>query len=489
MASISHAANGTRSIHFRDPSNKKMRAIRLGHVTQKEAESFKHRLERLIFSRTAGTAPEPDIAKWVAELDSRIAVLLAKWEFIAPRLDISSPNLISFVDDYIKSRTDTKPRTRLNHLQARGFLADYFPASKRLVDVTPLDAKQFRNKMVSDGHAENYIRTQCKNIKMFFGAAVEGRLISENPFKGIPCKVQSVPERMKFITADDIALILEQAPDIEWRLVITLARWGGLRIPSEIAELKWDHVNWGTNRMTIPQPKLSHIPGKGQRVIPIFPELYPILREAFENAPERAVYIVPRLRGDSKNLRTTFNKLVTRAGLNPWTRPFANLRSTRATELGEKFPLRTVAEWMGHDAQVSLNHYQQVREEYWERAINEPTAHPKEALRNALRVGAPESTIIQSGKTGSISHFVTIQDLAKSCEPVQKCTVPPRGLETIDANTDSIKGLCVPRETDVAQCAAPDSLDLDLIVSAWPKLPESVRLAIFELIRSAQSAE
>ena len=61
---------------------------------------------------------------------------------------------------------------------------------------------------------------------MCFCAVLEGRLIEENPFKGIPCKVQSVPEHMRFMTGSDI----------EWRLVISLARWGGLRIPSEIAE-------------------------------------------------------------------------------------------------------------------------------------------------------------------------------------------------------------------------------------------------------------
>ena len=113
--------------------------------------------------------------------------------------------------------------------------------------------------------------------------------------------MQSVPERMKFITGSDIELILGQAPDIEWRLVISLARWGGLRIPSEIAELKWDHVNWETNRITIPQPKLEHIHGKGQRVFPLFPELLPVLLDAGEMAPKGAGYIVPRLRGDSRN--------------------------------------------------------------------------------------------------------------------------------------------------------------------------------------------
>lgn len=151
-------------------------------------------------------------------------------------------------------------------------------------------------------------------------------------------------------------------------------------------------MHWETNRVTIPQPKLEHIVGKGQRIIPLFPELLPVLREAFEQAPEGAVYILPRLRGDSKNLRTTFNKLVTRAGLTPRTRPFANLRSTQATELAGVFPLKTVAEWMGHDASVSFNHYQQVLEADWDAAILQPTPAPKKAAHNP----AQYSTVLSS---------------------------------------------------------------------------------------------
>lgn len=485
MASVSTAANGTRSVHFRDPMTNTRRTIRLGHVTKKDADSFKTRLERLIFSKTAGTAADSDIAKWISELDSKIAAQLAKWNFISARLDIASPHLMDFVDDYIKSRTDTKPRTRLNHLQARGFMAEYFPKSKLLADVTPLDAKQFRNWMISAKHSENYVRTQCKNIKMFFGAAVEGRLITENPFKGIPCKVQSVPERMKFISAADIGLILDQAPDLEWRLVISLARWGGLRIPSEIAELRWDHVNWETNRITIPQPKLEHIPGKGQRVIPLFSELQSILIEASENAPEGAIYMLPRLRGDSKNLRTTFNKLVTRAGLTPWTRPFANLRSTRATELAETYPLKTVAEWMGHDTQVSLNHYQQVRVEHWEKAIGETVKKPSEALRKAMRPTSKKPTNNQSGVLAIKTQLGTVQHLAKGCETVPSCTVPPRGLEAFDVKAFPESSLRHFAEMDEAQCAARDFSDLETVVSAWSSLSEEVRSTILELVRNA----
>ena len=374
MASIStDTKTGLRTVEFNDPISKARRKIRLGKVTKRDAESFTTRLEKLLFAKTAGTAPESDVAGWVASLDSRIADLLAKWGYIQQRAEIATPALLDFVDGYIKSRTDTKNRTRLNHLQASGFLAAYLKLNPRIGDVTLLDAKQFRAWMVSAGHAENYIRTQCKNIKMFFGAAVDGRLIEENPFKGLPCKVQPVPERMRFISGSDIQLILKQATDIEWRVVISLARWGGLRIPSEIASLKITDINWETNRITIRQPKLEHIPGKSFRVIPLFPELVGVLREACETAPDGAVYILDRLRTDCRNLRTTFNKFVVRAGLTPWTKPFGNLRSTRATELGGIFPLKTVAEWMGHDAQVSLDHYQQVLEEHWEQAIKAAT--------------------------------------------------------------------------------------------------------------------
>ena len=193
---------------------------------------------------------------------------------------------------------------------------------------------------------------------------------------------------MKFISAADIDLVLAQAPDIEWRLVISLARWGGLRIPFEIAELRWEHVNWETNRITILVPKLEHIAGQGQRVIPPFPELMPVIRKAFETAAERAIHIVPHLGGDAKSLRATFNKLVARAGLTTWTRRFANLRSTRATELAGIFPLKTVAEWMGHDPTISSKNYQQVLPEYWDRTTSTPTPDRIQPQKTGANSGA-----------------------------------------------------------------------------------------------------
>jgi hypothetical protein len=68
-------------------------------------------------------------------------------------------------------------------------------------------------------------------------------------------------------------------------MLVALARFGGLRIPSEAFSLTWGDVDWERNRLTIPSPKTrSH--GKPHRVIPLFPLLRPHLEAAFEHAEE-----------------------------------------------------------------------------------------------------------------------------------------------------------------------------------------------------------
>src|SRR5207248_3733559 len=62
----------------------------------------------------------------------------------------------------------------------------------------------------------------------------------------------------------------------------------GLRCPSEVLSLKWEHVNFGTARMTVPSCKTEHHPGKDYRTVPIFAELRPYLEEAFELAADGA---------------------------------------------------------------------------------------------------------------------------------------------------------------------------------------------------------
>ena len=130
--------------------------------------------------------------------------------------------------------------------------------------------------------------------------------------------------------------------------------------------------------MRVDSPKTEHHPGGAFRIVPIFPELRPYLESSWDAAESGAVYVVPeRFRRAalkagvwrSVNLRTTFEKIVKRAGLHPWPKLFQNLRSSRETELMEEFPSHVVVSWIGNTAPVALRHYLQVTDEHFARAV------------------------------------------------------------------------------------------------------------------------
>src|SRR5262249_2367538 len=130
-----------------------------------------------------------------------------------------------------------------------------------------------------------------------------------------------------------------------------------------------------------------------------FAELRPFLEEARDMAEAGQTHVVSgghlakarRVNGwRSCNLRTAFEKLVKRAGLEPWPRLFHNLRSSRETELLESFPVHVVALWMGHDAKVSLKHYAQTTEDHFERAAgakNGASETQNQAQQQAVGIG------------------------------------------------------------------------------------------------------
>ena len=102
--------------------------------------------------------------------------------------------------------------------------------------------------------------------------------------------------------------------------------------------------------------------------MPIFPELYPYLREAFEAAEPGTVNLITRYRESNVNLRTQLLRIIGRAGLSPWPKLFQNLRSTRETELVERFPVHVVTAWLGNSPDVARKHYLQLTDAHFERA-------------------------------------------------------------------------------------------------------------------------
>lgn len=60
-----------------------------------------------------------------------------------------------------------------------------------------------------------------------------------------------------------------------------------------------------------------------------------------------------------------------KAQLKPWPKLFQNLRSSRETELTQKFPLHVVCAWMGNSQAVAAKHYLQVTDDHFKAAAGE----------------------------------------------------------------------------------------------------------------------
>ncbi len=384
MASISREPNGRRTIQFFGADGKR-RSIRLGRVPQKAAETVRIRVECLLAAGITGTPLDNETAQWVANLDQVMSDKLARVGLIQPRNSKVQVALGAFLDQYIKSRADVKQRSVLNYRQTAQSLLNYFGPEKPLSGISEGDADGYKLDQKTRGYAPATVSRRVKYARQFFKAAVRAKLIPSNPFADLKAGAQENRSRFYFVTREEARKVLDACPDAQWRLIFTLARYGGLRCPSEHLALQWGDVNWANDRITVRSPKTEGHEGKASRVIPLFPELRRYLQEVWEQTEPGTEYVLTRYRDTNANLRTQLERIIRRAGLNPWPKPFQNLRATRETELAETYPIQVVCDWIGNSPTVASRHYLQVTEAHFRRAVKTAVGGEKKALQNPVQ--------------------------------------------------------------------------------------------------------
>ncbi len=399
MASVISDPNGRKRIQFiAGDGNRK--TIRLGKATLRQAEAIKVRVEQLALAATGATGVvDDDIVRWLAGLDDPTYGKLAAVGLVAQR---ENTGLGEFIDRYIQDRTDVKPTTTTTYTQARRHLTTFFGAEKPLREITEADADLWRLHLIQEGLAEASVRKFAGIAKQLLKAAVKRKLVTLNPFSGLESSAKANKKREYFVSRHEIDRVLAACPDAEWRLIVGLVRYGGVRCPSEVLTLTWGDVHWEQGRITIHSPKTEHHEGGESRLIPLFPELLPYLQEVFDEALVEAVategtvaetaHVITRYRQRNSNLRTQFKRIIRKAGLKPWPRLFQNMRSTRETELAESFPLHVVTAWLGNSQLVARKHYLQVTEEHFARAAQNAAHSLPEAQKKAQQPFAMDRT-------------------------------------------------------------------------------------------------
>jgi integrase len=318
MASISTAANGRRTIQF-VAGDRKRKSVRLGKVSMKIAQEVRTKVESLNAAIMSQTSVDNETAKWVGGIDDMLHGKLVAVGLCEPReLTASDPqstkSISEFAAKYLEMRSDLKPSTMRHLREARDKLEGFFGGDRAMASVTKLDAEAYRLHL-GKSLGENTTRRMVSRARQFFAAALRGRLIDENPFAHLTgLAVRAVKERQAFIKREQIAKFMEAAPSAEWRAIIALARYGGIRVPSELFPLRWGDIDWANNRLTITSPKTEHC-GQPTRVVPLFPELRSWLEEAFDAAEPGSEFVVSKHRAASENMRQGLLRIIRRAGL------------------------------------------------------------------------------------------------------------------------------------------------------------------------------
>ena len=280
MASIARDANGCKRIQFvaRDGSRK---AIRLGKCSQRDAESFKLKVETLLSANMLGNSPDRDTSRWLADLSDELHIKLVAVRLVEPREPVNPClTLDAWLTKYLDQRkSELKPGSldRLNATAKR--MRAFFGNTTRLNELTPNGAADWRAAMLAEGLSETTVRNRARDAKTIFNAAVDRELIGNSPFRKLKSSVVAA-NRDRYVSPDEAGAILTACPSHDWRVLFGLARFAGLRTPSETHRLTWADVDWARKRLTVYAPKTD-----STRIVPITADLLPILQAAFDEAP------------------------------------------------------------------------------------------------------------------------------------------------------------------------------------------------------------
>jgi integrase len=433
MASIAKDGKGWR-ILFVAPDGKR-KTVRLGPVDKKTAQSICVHVEALLAARNSGLPVQQATAAWLNAVGERLRQRLAKVGLIDEK---PAATLGRFLDQYLASRVgNSAPASRVVWGHVVRNLTAFFGRDCKLTHITAEKAEAFRHYLAGQKLADSTVCKRLQTARGFFAHALRLGLIEANPFSHVKHRAGDPSARRFYVTVEATLRVIEHAPNVWWRLLIALARFAGLRIPSEAFSLRWGDVNWAEGRLVVPSPKTATV-GKPYRVIPIFPLLRPYLEEAWDATPDGTEYIFPEdLRQRSKgpsgwlncNLRTMFSKIIRRAGLEPWPRLWHNLRASCESDLAQAFPLAVVTKWLGNTPSIAMRHYVDPTDAAFQRALG--------WVPEARKTDSPKQSSVRSD-SGAKSGAPVAQ------KPAQNLPAPRGKIENFQPKSDTEYELAQP---------------------------------------------
>lgn len=157
------------------------------------------------------------------------------------------------------------------------------------------------------------------------------------------------------------------------------------------------------------------------------------------------------------NFRTTFGKIIRKAGVEPWPRLWHSLSASCELDLAQSFPLAVVTKWLGNTPSVALRHYVDPTDAAFDQETGWlPNSGAKSGTGNYRRQSRRNET--NNGKRYKKRLFTRYCESLRYSEPLctgvygnrthwGRCSRPPQVLKTwasaSRANTPNCRKLSV----------------------------------------------
>jgi len=421
-------------IQFESPEGKRA-TLYLGKVSEKDAKSFLSYFEELLSAVKTNRAPSPQIIIWSEGLSSQLQDKLANYGLISihPKWTLEE-----CLEKHLRLKKGMKERTLTNIRVCIKRAIAFFGEGIRISLITEDKCKTFKSDLEAR-YSQATVSQTIKKVKGLFRFALKSKAIQANPFQGISAGKEFNMDRQFFVSSELAARVLEACPDRQWKIIFGLARIGGLRVPSEIIPLRWTDIDFENKQFLVTSPKTEHHVNGENRWVPLFPELEELLREELQAPDRHPDFVIHLYRDSTQNLRTQFLRILRRAMVEPWPKPFGNLRASRATELRNFFPAHDVNLWLGHSQVIASRHYLTAQKDFWESAKVLPTMKREVSNAKSNATGSENNAKSNAASDRQMLPDVTQthqkhgfrQTPAPDGNSGPSSEIPPRGFEPL----------------------------------------------------------
>ncbi len=388
MASLIRTDEGWRIEYVvREHGTERRPRLRLGAMDGKAAKSIFHHVENLITARSSGTLAAAETLVWLDRIDDALHARLVRLGLAKPRI---RRTLGAWLSMFMESRANLKPESRRKLEQTRAKLIAAFGEECGLSEITGERASAWRKSMADAGLSVAAVKTHVGNAKSIFADAVRMGLLTSSPVAHLAGGVTPT-SNTRYVTPEDIEKVIAACPDVQWRLLFGLARYAGLRTPSETHLLTWADVDWERARLRVRSPKTERFAGHAERIVPIDSRLMALLEERWAVAVEGEVNLVSITSPSGR--RRLVEKIIAQAKVEVWADLWQTLRRSCEIEWANTLPQYAVSRWIGHSITVSGRHYaNSIPDELYDRASGRKDEAQNPAQHGAESTGTDKNT-------------------------------------------------------------------------------------------------